>query len=107
MNVASDRDMLHVVRNLGLNNEQLNIFYVELGLTEAHIEAAKLKTADAGTHSIFLQGLDVLRLWRRVNGNKATRMALVKVLDACGYHEQLRMLQQEWDIILKGTVPQR
>ena len=100
--MISDDDMLFVARDCNLTNAQLNIFYLELGLTEAEIDAAKHKTAGAGIQSIYLQAVDVLRSWRLINADNATRMALIEAIDTCGYDTQVRTLEQEWDITLEG-----
>ena len=104
MVAISDSDILFVAKDCNLSIAQLEIFYMKLGLTESEIEAAKYKTAGGGIHSIHLQAVDVLRSWRRDNGNNATRMELIRVLHACGYHTQVQMLEQKWGIIfLDGT----
>ncbi len=100
--MISDRDILFVAKHCNLTNTKLHNLYLKLGLQEAEIDAAKYKTIGAGMLDFQLQAVDVLRYWRKVNAKKASRMTLMEAAGACGYHTQVGILKQKWDIILEG-----
>ncbi len=102
--MVSDTDIRFVARDCNLDNGQLHDLYGALGLKKAAIHAALYNKTALGVHDFKLQAIDVLSdCWKQVKADKATRMALIKALQACGYNEQVKMVTQKWGISLEGT----
>ena len=96
----SDKDIQDVTRKVGLNYSELENLYYALGLQHDSIEKAK---QSAITMEPRLQANRVLQTWRRMNGNAATKQAIIDALMECHYREAVENLQDEWNLKPEGT----
>ncbi len=101
--VMSEDDIKDAVYWIHLESDDFTRLYLELHLTNRKIEEAKRR---ANTHSLQLQAIYVLNDWRRDNGNRASRWALIEALYTCDFVDAKQILEKKWNIRFPGNFNQ-
>ncbi|XP_072028048.1 uncharacterized protein [Amphiura filiformis] len=88
---AEETDFKDVVELL--RPEELQHLYIAMGIPHAQAEKAEKK---ANTSDVELKGMEVLYVWKQMNGPKATRNAILKALEKCSYISSKQQLENIW-----------
>ena len=88
---VSDSDLFDVVKPLG--SDALKKLFIALGLQFCQISKAE---KSAATDDVDLQALAVLSSWKKANGSKATRIAILHALERCENVEAKEDLEELW-----------
>ena len=88
----SDEDLADVVDLLDLT--EMEKLYVRLGLSKAVIKKAIHEEENYGDPDLKAQS--VLRRWRQIQGQNASRKAILDALGMCGNYEVLESLEEKW-----------
>ena len=95
----SDQDIQDVANKAELTRPQLLNLYTALKVTESDIENQE-RIAD--TRDFKIQAQFVLRHWRQINGESATRKVLLEALQECGYIQAKQILEKKWEVTEEG-----
>ena len=95
----SDKDVREVASKAELTYPELHHLYGMLDIAKSDIENQE-RIAD--TKDFTIQAQFVLRHWRQINGDRATRKVILEALTECGYSRANEILKRKWEITEKG-----
>ncbi|XP_072027710.1 uncharacterized protein [Amphiura filiformis] len=93
MDMVSDKDIIDVAYEADLAYNDLEKLYLVLEIKTADIDNAKRFD---NTQDFKLQATRVLQHWRKTNGSKANRKAILDALQTCDLNEAKEILEEKW-----------
>ena len=95
----SDQDILDVANKAELTYAELHNLYGELRILQVDIENQE---RIANTNDFTIQAQFVLKRWRQMNGDSATRKVILEALQESRCNRAKQILKKKWGIAEKG-----
>ena len=95
----SDKDIQDIASKAELTYSELHHLYGELDIAQSDIENQE---RIAETKDFTIQAQFVLRRWRQINGDNATRKVILEALTECRFNRANEILKRKWEISEEG-----